>query len=157
MGIFKKNKSLEITSPVRGNSLPLNQVPDETFSLEILGSGVAVQPESNQVVAPCDAKVDLMFDTGHAVNLICKKGVELLIHVGIDTVKLKGKYFTPHVKSGDTVKKGDLLITFEKEKIEQEGYPMVIPIVVCSMGPFSAIKSVTDKSVNAGDTILILE
>ncbi len=157
MGLFnKENKEIKLSSPVMGTTLAITKAPDPTFSQEILGKGVAIDPSSGEVYAPCDATVDLMFDTAHAVNLIGKNGVELLIHVGIDTVKLKGKHFTAHVKNGDKVKMGDLLISFDKEKIEKEGYVTLIPIVVCNTPEYSSITPVTDKQVNKGDTIIIL-
>ncbi len=156
MGLLKKQKSFEIGSPLVGKTLPISRVPDQTFSTEILGKGVAISPLEGNVYAPCDATVDLLLDTAHAVNLITKNGVELLIHIGIDTVKLKGKHFTAHVKNGDVVKQGDLLISFNQEAIEKEGYPSVVPVVVCGMGEFTCVTAVTDKQVKAGDTILIL-
>ncbi len=156
MGLFKKQKNFEIGAPVIGKTLPISRVPDQTFSSEILGKGIAVNPTQGKVFAPCDATVDLILDTAHAVNLVTNNGLELLIHIGIDTVKLKGNHFTANVKNGDEVKKGDLLISFEKEEIEKAGYPMVVPIVVCSMEGFSSVTPITDKQVNVGDTILIL-
>ena len=158
MDLFhKKQKTMEIGSPVSGITVPLGLVPDPTFREEILGKGIAVQPTEGRVVAPFDATVDLLFDTAHAVNLIGKNGVELLIHVGIDTVALKGKHFIAHVKSGDMVKKGDLLISFDDNAIQTAGFSTVTPIVVCNTPNFKRVFSVTDKEVTKGDTIIILE
>ena len=157
MGFFKKQKTFEIGSPLNGKTIPISRVPDQTFSTEILGKGVAIMPKDGNVYAPMDATVDLIFDTAHAVNLVSKSGVELLIHIGIDTVKLKGDYFSAHVKNGDVVKKGDLLISFEKDSIEKAGYSTLVPMVVCNAGEFERVTAFADKQVNVGDTILTLE
>ena len=157
MGFFKNRKTFEIGSPLNGEALPISRVPDQTFSTEILGKGVAINPTDGNLYAPCNATVDLIFDTAHAVNLITPNGVELLIHVGVDTVNLKGKHFTAHIKNGNTVKKGDLLISFEKDEIEKAGYCTLVPVVVCGMEGFSLVSVFTDKQVKVGDTILTLE
>ncbi len=99
-------------SPLRspGTIVPLTEVPDPTFAQGILGPGAAVQPSEGRIVAPANGTVDMMFDTGHAVSMTTSEGAELLIHVGIDTVSLKGQHYTAKCKSGDTVRKGDTLI-----------------------------------------------
>ena len=158
MGFFKTNKNkIELTAPIQGKTISLQQVPDQTFSNEILGKGVAILPTQNTVVAPCNGTVDLMMDTAHAVNLVTENGVELMIHVGVDTVSLQGKYFTAHVQSGDIVEKGDPLISFYKEEIQKAGYSTVIPIVVYQNEKWKRVVPVLDKQVNQGDTILILQ
>ena len=97
------DNEISITSPLEGKVIPLTEVKDPTFSQEILGKGAAIIPEKGVVYAPFDGKVDAVFETGHALGLVSEDGVELLVHVGIDTVNLKGKYFTPKKKSGDTI------------------------------------------------------
>ena len=119
-----------LAAPVAGKVVPLANVPDEAFSAGILGKGIAIEPSVGRVVAPADATVTTLFPTGHAIGLITDKGAEILIHIGMDTVKLEGKYFHAHVQQGEKVKKGQLLIEFEPEKIKEAGYPVVTPVLV---------------------------
>lgn len=112
-----------------GQVIPLEQVNDATFANKVLGDGIAVIPEKGEVYAPVDGTVVSIFDTKHAIGIQSVNGTELLIHIGIDTVNLNGKYFNAHVKTGDSIKKGQLMISFEKDKIEKEGYDTVIPLL----------------------------
>ena len=148
-------EEITVLNPLAGEIVSLNQVKDATFSQEILGKGVAVVPAEGVVYAPFDGKVDLMFETGHAVGLTSDKGVELLIHVGIDTVNLKGQYFHPMKKTGDEVKKGDVLLTFEKEKIEQE-YDLMTPVIISNTNRYQEIKAVKTGKANVLDSILTI-
>ena len=159
MGFFKKLFSapeLVINAPVSGEAVALKEVNDPTFSEEILGKGAAVKPAENKIVAPCDAKVDLMFDTGHAVSLVADCGAEILIHVGLDTVKLKGEHFKVHAKNGDHVKAGQLLIEFDRDAISAAGYDTVTPMVICNSDKYSEIRSEAGKAVQAGDRLITL-
>ena len=148
-------EEITVLNPLAGEIVSLNQVKDATFSQEILGKGVAVVPAEGVVYAPFDGKVDMMFATGHAVGLTSDKGVELLIHVGIDTVNLKGQYFHPMKKTGDEVKKGDVLLTFEKEKIEQE-YDLMTPVIISNTNRYQEIKAVKTGKANVLDSILTI-
>ena len=107
----------------------MEDVKDETFANKVLGEGVAVLPTDGRVYAPADGMVMSVFDTKHAVCFASRYGTEILIHIGVDTVNLQGKYFTAHVKDGDMVKKGQLLIEFDKEQIEKAGYDTAIPMI----------------------------
>ena len=107
----KKDKGIEIGAPVKGKAVPISQVSDPTFGEEILGKGVAIQPEDGKIYAPADGTIEMLFDTKHAVSMTTTEGVELLVHIGLDTVALKGEHFTAHKGNGDAVKKGDLLIS----------------------------------------------
>jgi len=159
MGLFDKlfgKKLDEIGAPVTGEAVPSNQVNDPTFGEEMLGKGMAIKPAAGRVVAPFDATVDMMFDTGHAVSLTTESGVEMLIHVGIDTVNLQGKHYTVHCQAGDKVKKGQLLIEFDKDAIAEAGYDTITPVVVCNSDDFATFETVTGKTVAEGDTILKL-
>lgn len=160
MGIFSKlfgSKSGEqIGSPVTGKAVPITEVNDPTFSQEILGKGVAVRPSVGKVLAPCDATVDMMFDTGHAVSLVADSGAEILIHVGLDTVNLKGQHYTVIAKNGDHVKKGDLLMEFDIAAIQAAGYDTVTPIVICNSDNYTDFIPHVGADVSAGDVILEL-
>ena len=152
-------EEITVLNPLAGEIVSLNQVKDATFSQEILGKGVAVVPAEGVVYAPFDGKVDMMFETGHAVGLTSDKGVELLIHVGIDTVNLKGQYFHPMKKTGDEVKKGDALIKLTKdsvsEKIEQE-YDLMTPVIISNTNRYQEIKAVKTGKANVLDSILTI-
>ncbi len=113
----------------KGQMIAIEDVKDETFANKILGDGVAVIPEEGKVYAPADGRIISIFDTKHAICFSSNCGTEILIHIGVDTVNLQGKYFTPHVNTGDIVKKGQLLIEFDKESIQKAGYDTVIPMM----------------------------
>lgn len=160
MGIFDKlfHKSVpEIGAPAAGVCVPLSEVNDPVFSQEILGPGVAIRPSEGRIVAPCDGVIDVMFDTGHAVSLTADFGAEILIHVGLDTVKLNGKHYTVHAKNGDAVKKGQLLIEFDREAIAADGYDTVTPVILCNRDDFSEFKTFPADPVAAGDRIITVE
>ena len=146
-----------ITSPVEGKVIPLTEVKDPTFSQEILGKGAAIIPEKGVVYAPFDGKVDAVFETGHALGLVSEGGVELLVHVGIDTVNLKGKYFTPKKKSGDTMKKGDILLEFDIDKIKADGYDVTTPIIISNTEQFAKVKACEDKVVTKESKLLSVQ
>jgi len=109
--------------------IAMEDVKDDTFANKVLGDGVAVIPAEGKVYAPADGMLTSVFDTKHAICFASSYGTELLIHIGVDTVNLQGKYFTAHVKDGDTVKRGQLLVEFDKEQVEKAGYDMVIPMI----------------------------
>lgn len=148
---------LTVGAPAAGRAVPLSAVNDPTFSEEILGSGAAVQPSEGRIVSPVEGRVDLMFDTGHAVSLHASSGADVLIHVGLDTVKLAGRHFTVHKKNGDPVKPGDLLIEFDLKAIQDEGYDPIIPVVICNTDAFSSVEPHTGTTVAALDTLLTLK
>lgn len=111
--LFGGDSGIEVTAPVAGKVVALEDVPDPTFAQGILGLGIAIEPAEGRIVAPADGTVDVMFETGHAVSLTTADGAELLIHVGIDTVQLEGKHYKACCKAGQQVKKGDVLIEFD--------------------------------------------
>ena len=145
-----------LCAPVAGKAVPVSEVPDPTFAEEMLGKGIAVIPSDGKVYAPCDATVDLMFDTGHAVSLVADFGAEILIHVGLETVSLKGEHFTVRVANGDKVKKGDLLIEFDLEAIKAAGFNTITPMLVCNSGDYPTFETDVNKDVTAEDVVIRL-
>ena len=129
-----------------------NRAIDEM--VDVLGKGIAVIPSKGEVVAPCDAVVETVFDTKHAVGLSTESGMELLIHIGINTVELNGKYFTSHVKNGDHVKKGQLLVSFDMEKVKAAGYDVTTPLIVTNSDDYKDVKILSEDSVTPSDKVL---
>ena len=144
-----------IYSPIKGKIVKLENVLDEAFSSGAVGKGIAIEPsEDGKVFAPFDGVIKTAFPTKHAIGLTSDKGVELLIHIGMDTVKLDGKYFTSHIEEGQKIKKGDLLMEFDTEKIKEAGYSVITPIVITNFENYGAIEETSADSINAGDTLI---
>lgn len=141
-------------SPLEGKAVPLDHIKDPTFASGVLGKGMAVIPAKGEVTAPCDATVETVFETKHAIGLTGDNGAELLIHVGMDTVQLKGEYFTAHVKDGDHVKKGQLLLTFDMEKIKEAGYEITTPFIVTNSDAYSDVKLIKEGNVTTDSEVL---
>lgn len=141
---------------MNGKVVPLEQVPDEAFSGKVLGDGCAIEPTDGKLYAPCDGVIDTVFDTCHAVNMRSDQGAELLLHVGIDTVKLGGKYFTAHVQDGQQVKTGDLLLSFDADKIRQAGYQLTTPLIVCNSEDYGKLEPLASGIIRAGAAFLRL-
>lgn len=152
--VIPSSKEGSITSPVIGNAMKLKDVKDEVFSSEAMGKGIAVNPTENYVVAPEDCKVSVIFPTKHAIGLTLDNGVELLIHIGMNTVELNGKYFEQHVEVGSRVSKGTKIVSFDKEAIEKEGYDMTIPVVVTNSTEFKNIQTVDSGEVNQDTNVI---
>ncbi|MCI7497864.1 MAG: glucose PTS transporter subunit IIA [Oscillospiraceae bacterium] len=146
----------EILSPLAGKAIALEDVPDPTFAEGILGLGAAVEPSEGKITVPADGTVGTLFDTHHAIGLNLDNGAELLIHIGINTVELNGEGFTAHVSEGDRVKKGQTLITFDKELIASKGYKTVTPVIVTNPDEYSAVKRVADGNVTEKDVLIEL-
>lgn len=142
----------EIAAPLSGRLVSLAEVPDETFSEGVLGVGAAVLPSEGKVFAPFDGKAETVM--GHALGLRSAGGIELLIHVGLETVKLRGKHFVPHVAEGDVFRKGDLLLEFDPDAIAREGYPTVTPVVVTNAGECGTVLPVSPREITAGERMI---
>ena len=147
----------ELKSPVNGKVIPLTEVTDETFASEMLGTTVAVEPEDGKIVAPCDAEVLNVFDTGHAVCLTTQSGGELLIHVGIDTVKLEGKGFTKKVSDGVKVKAGDVLLEADLDTIRNAGYPATTMVILTNADQYSEVTKAEPGPAGTEQTIMKLK
>ncbi len=139
-----------------GSLIPLEEVNDPTFAQKILGDGVAILPSGGTVYAPADGTVQSIFDTKHAVCLETDLGNSILIHIGIDTVKLGGKHFTAHVKDGDRVKQGDILVEFDLDAVKAEGYDTVIPMIFPELGETAVLEKQGRKTVRAGEPVAAL-
>jgi len=144
----------DILSPMTGTVLALDQVPDPTFASGLLGQGAAIIPADNKVMAPFAGEVASLFQTRHAIGLLSHSGIELLIHVGIDTVRLDGKPFTAHVKVGDTFKPGDLLLEFDRQAILDAGYDLATPIIITNSDEYREVMTVAGAAVTAKTPLL---
>ena len=155
-GLFHADKAIEITAPVSGTAVPLSEVADPTFAQGILGRGVAIKPAEGRILAPADGTVDLMFETGHAISMTTDNGAEVLIHVGLDTVRLCGRHYRVLCQSGDRVTCGQPLLEFEPDAIRAEGFDPITPVIVCNTEAFTAIDTGRTGSVSAGEVLLTL-
>lgn len=147
-------KAQEIGAPLTGKTIPLNQVKDDTFATGVLGRGVAIEPTEGKVYAPFDGKIETVPDSRHALGLCSDAGVELLIHVGLETVRLEGKHFTCHVTEGQRIRKGELLLEFDLKAIRAEGFDTVTPVIVTNADNYAEILPVEGKNVKAQDTVI---
>lgn len=159
MSFFKKlfGKPVDsVYAPVAGQAVPITEVPDPTFAEKMLGDGIAIIPSEGKVYAPCDATVDMMFTTGHAVSLVADFGAEILIHVGLETVSLEGKPFTVHVANGDKVTKGQLLLEADLEAIKAAGLPTITPMLICNTDEYPTFNTFVGKDVTNEDVVIAL-
>lgn len=152
--VDSKQDDKAVYSPLEGKLIPMTEVPDETFASKALGDGVAVIPEKGCVYAPFDGQVEMVYDTGHAIGLVREDGMEVLIHVGINTVELGGKYYTAKVSNGQKIKKGDLLLEFDMDEIAKAGYSLVTPVIVTNSDEYEGLTRKEHGRVEPGDQII---
>ena len=152
--LSSEHSAVIIYTHMNGTVIPLEEVEDDVFSQKILGDGIAIEPAEGKLFAPCDGKIDTVFDTKHAVNMVSEDGVELLMHIGIDTVKLEGKYFESHVTDGQKVKKGDLLVSFDRKAIQAAGYKLTTPLLICNTHDYTAVQPVSEGVVSVGEAAI---
>ena len=150
-------KDTVLSACLNGTVVPLADVKDEAFASGALGDGIAIEPTDGELVAPADGEISSTFETHHAVGMTTADGAELLMHIGIDTVKLGGKHFTYLVNEGDKVKKGQPLIRFELEAIKAEGYPVTTPLIVCNTDDYATVAAKASGTVKQGDALLELK
>ena len=163
MGLFDKlfGKKEEINpnhvyAPLAGEAVAISEVPDPTFSSGAMGNGIAIKPTDGKVCAPVNGTVDMMFDTGHAVTLVSDNGIEILIHVGLETVGLEGKPFQVKVQNGQKVKKGDILMIADLAAIEAAGLPTITPVLICNTDDYPTFKTFVGKDVTNDDVVIEL-
>ena len=143
-----------LQSPLTGELVALSDVPDEVFSSGVLGKGIAVNPSEGKIFAPADAEVTTLFPTGHAIGLKTSKGTEILIHIGMDTVKMNGDGFKTHIQQGDKVKQGQLLIEFDIGKIKKAGYPIITPVIVTNSASYKDVVPAEGKNISNGENLI---
>ena len=150
----EKKTDAVLAAHMRGRVVPMGEVQDEAFSTCVLGEGAAIEPAEGKLYAPADAVVDNLFDTHHAIGLVTSEGVELLLHIGINTVELGGKHFEAHVAVGQKVKKGDLLISFDIPAIQAAGYLCTTPMIVCNTDDYQSVKTLAEGDIQPGSALL---
>lgn len=150
------NKKVIIQSPMTGTVLPLSQVSDEAFASEAMGKGIAIIPEEGKVFSPVDGTIAMVFGTKHAIGLVSKTGVEVLIHVGIDTVKLNGQHFNAYVESGQVVKKGDLLLEFDMDAIKEAGFSLETPVIITNTQQYLDIIETEESLIQVNKELLTI-
>lgn len=146
-----------IKSPLNGKIFPLSEVKDEVFSSGVLGDGIAIEPYDGIAYAPAEGKVTTFFPSGHAIGITTRDGVELLIHIGMDTINLNGKYFVPLVKQGEYLQAGQPILKFDIDGIREAGYEIKTPVIITNPDSWKKINSTTAQGIAAGDALLWVE
>jgi len=147
----------KVFSPLKGEVKALSEVNDPTFSTGIMGKGLAIQPQEGKVVSPVTGRVTTIFKTKHAIGITSDNGAEILIHVGLETVRLEGKHFTAHVKDGDFVEVGQTLVTFDMDAIKAEGYDLITPVIITNPDRYQTIEPVKQGRINTSEAFLALQ
>ena len=155
--MFEKNaKIISLKAVEDGRTIPMDEVNDQTFAQELLGPGLAIVPSNGTVVSPIDGTIATVMDTKHAVCIQGEDGLELIVHAGLDTVELNGKYYQTYKEIGDQVKAGDVLLEFDLEEIAKAGYDVTTPIVITNLGDYKITKCLTGQQVKAGEEVIQL-
>ncbi len=152
--LFGKNNKIQLASVCDGEVIELSEVSDPVFAEKMMGDGFAINPTKGEIVAPFDGEVSLVIDTKHAITVKAENGMEVLIHVGIDTVKLNGKHFETKVNTGDKIKKGDVLSVFDIEGIKSEGYPTTTPIIIVNSDDYESFEFENKGNISALQNVL---
>ena len=155
--MFEKNaKTISLKAVEDGRTIPMDEVNDQTFAQELLGPGIAIVPSNGTVVSPINGTIATVMDTKHAVCIQGEDGLELIVHAGLDTVELNGKYYQTYKEIGDQVKAGDVLLEFDLEEITKAGYGVTTPIVITNLGDYKITKCLTGQQVKAGEEVIQL-
>ena len=155
--MFEKNaKTISLKAVEDGRTIPMDEVKDQTFAQELLGPGIAIVPSNGTVVSPINGTIATVMDTKHAVCIQGEDGLELIVHAGLDTVELNGKYYQTYKEIGDQVKAGDVLLEFDLEEITKAGYDVTTPIVITNLGDYKITKCLTGQQVKAGEEVIQL-
>lgn len=151
---FRRNKSRDILAPMTGEIINIENVPDEVFSQKMVGDGIAIEPTDGIVVAPCDGKIIQLFPTNHAIGIETEEGLQILIHIGIDTVELKGEGFKSYVSKDDYVKAGDKLLEVDLEYLKKKGKSIISPIVITNMELVDSLEKIKGSANAFTDLIM---
>ena len=155
--MFEKNaNTISLKAVEDGRTIPMDEVNDQTFAQELLGPGIAIVPSNGTVVSPINGTIATVMDTKHAVCIQGEDGLELIVHAGLDTVELNGKYYQTYKEIGDQVKAGDVLLEFDLEEITKAGYDVTTPIVITNLGDYKITKCLTGQQVKAGEEVIQL-
>lgn len=155
--MFEKNaKTISLKAVEDGRTIPMDEVNDQTFAQELLGPGIAIVPSNGTVVSPINGTIATVMDTKHAVCIQGEDGLELIVHAGLDTVEVNGKYYQTYKEIGDQVKAGDVLLEFDLEEITKAGYDVTTPIVITNLGDYKITKCLTGQQVKAGEEVIQL-
>ena len=155
--MYEKNaKTISLKAVEDGRTIPMDEVNDQTFAQELLGPGIAIVPSNGTVVSPINGTIATVMDTKHAVCIQGEDGLELIVHAGLDTVELNGKYYQTYKEIGDQVKAGDVLLEFDLEEITKAGYDVTTPIVITNLGDYKITKCLTGQQVKAGEEVIQL-
>lgn len=145
-------KLLQLVSPVTGKSVPLESVPDPVFAERMMGDGMAFDPSEGKVVSPVEGEIIQVFPTKHAIGIRAINGAEILIHIGLETVSMKGEGFISHVEQGDSVKPGDMLVTFDLDLIREKAKSTVTPVIITNSDSVKSLKKLAGETVESGTT-----
>ena len=148
---------LLIGSPIEGKAVSMTSVGDEVFSSMALGGGIAIIPEKGEVVAPEDCTVTLIYPTLHALGLMLDNGVEMIIHVGINTVMLEGKYFSKHVEEGSHIKKGTKILSFDLDALKKEGFDTTVPVIISNTSLFKEVQGISGEGASLEKPVIAIE
>ncbi|MGF7058919.1 PTS sugar transporter subunit IIA [Brassicibacter mesophilus] len=154
LNIFKKNSVIDIISPLTGEAIDISQVSDQVFSQKMLGDGIAIDPTDGNVVSPCNGKVIQVFPTNHAIGIETKEGIEILIHLGLDTVELKGKGFKRLVNEGDKVKTGDKLIEMDMAYLKDNAKSLITPVVITNGDKVESMEKLLGNVVHGESLVM---
>ena len=155
--MFEKNaKTISLKAVEDGRTIPMDEVNDQTFAQELLGPRIAIAPSNGTVGSPINGTIATVMDTKHAVCIQGEDGLELIVHAGLDTVELNGKYYQTYKEIGDQVKAGDVLLEFDLEEITKAGYDVTTPIVITNLGDYKITKCLTGQQVKAGEEVIQL-
>ncbi len=155
MGLFFRKTKVQLAAPVTGNLIPLEQVKDQAFAQKMLGDGVAFLPETGELVAPCDGEISYVPDTAHAIALTETHGLEILLHIGLNTVEQQGQGFKALVKTGDKVKAGQVLLTFDRDALQARGCDLSTPMVITNGDKVAKLEKGAQGPVSAGKDICL--
>ncbi len=155
--VTKDNADVKISAPVEGKAVALKETADEVFASEALGKGIAIVPAKGEIFAPADGTLSVLYPTLHALGFVLDNGVELLIHIGINTVELNGECFTKYVEQGTRVKKGDLLVSFDIDEIKEKGYDPTVMVLVSNTDDFAGVDGIPGAKVTLDQDVIFIK